>query len=60
VLVVWTTGERGCPGHAASVGEPIRERVVRGMPIMERPATSGGGTTTHFDIKRKQSEEAGG
>jgi hypothetical protein len=60
VLVVCTAGERGCPGHAASVGELLRERVVCGMPIMERHAASGGGTTTHFDIKRKKSEEAGG
>jgi hypothetical protein len=60
VLVVSTAGERGCPGHAVSVGELLRERVVRGMPIMERHAASGGGMTTRFDIKRKQLEEAGG
>jgi hypothetical protein len=43
VLVMWTAGERGSSGHAASVGELLRERVVRGMPIMERHTTSGGG-----------------
>jgi hypothetical protein len=43
VLVVCTAGERGCPGYAASVGELLRERVVCGMPIMERHAASGGG-----------------
>jgi hypothetical protein len=41
VLVVSTAGERGCPGHAVLVGELLRERVVRGMSIMERHAASG-------------------
>jgi hypothetical protein len=59
MLVVWVVGEWGCPGHAASVGELMRKRIMHDMPIMERHAVSGGGgMTTHFDIKRKQSEEA--